>query len=43
MKNLCVNLKKQVDLSYPIIIKQGILNNIEEYLEDRKYLINRGA
>ena len=39
MKNLCVNLKKQVDLSYPIIIKQGILNNIEEYLEDRKYFL----
>lgn len=39
MKNLCVNLKKQIDLSYPIIIKQGILNNIEEHLEDRRYFL----
>ena len=39
MKNLCVNLKKETDLSYPIIIERGILDNIEYRLEDRKYFL----
>lgn len=39
MKNLCVNLKKETDLSYPIIIERGILDNIKEQLEDRRYFL----
>lgn len=39
MKNLCVNLKKETDLSYPIIIERGILDNIKEHLEDRRYFL----
>ena len=39
MKNLCVNLKKETDLTYPIIIQRGILNNIETLLDDRRYFL----
>ncbi len=39
MKNLCVNLKKEIDLSYPIIIQCGILKNIENLLDNRRYFL----
>lgn len=39
MKNLCVNLKKEIDLSYPIVIERGILNNVENHLDNRRYFI----
>ncbi len=39
MKCLCVNLKKETDLSYPILIQRGILNDIESQLEDRRYFL----
>lgn len=34
MKSLTVNLKNEEDLSYPIIIERGIVENIENYLSD---------
>ena len=39
MKNLCINLKKEIDLSYPIIIQRGILKNIENLLDNRRYFL----
>ena len=39
MKKLCVNLKKEIDTSYPIVIENNILKNIESYLEDRRYFL----
>ncbi len=39
MKNLCVNLKKEIDLTYPIIIECGILDNIENHLENKRYFL----
>ena len=37
MKKLCVKLKKEMDTTYPIVIENNILKNIESYLEDRRY------
>ncbi len=39
MRELCVNLKKETDLSYPIIIKNSLLDEIENYLQDRRYFL----
>ncbi len=39
MKELSVNLKKETDLTYPVIIKSSILDKIESYLEDRRYFL----
>ncbi len=39
MKNLCVNLKKEIDLSYPITIERNILTNIEHYFDDKRYFL----
>ena len=39
MKNLCVNLKNEIDLTYPIIIERGILDNIENQFEDKRYFL----
>ena len=40
MKNLTVNLNKNIDKSYPIIIKKGMLDEIWEYIDkNRRYFL----